>query len=243
MLTLFRSLFIALISCGAAAVLSQSCQATLVTFGMGADDYGSLTVNVSNVCTYDNISAAGGCNGSVNMTPGVWYDISIDYKNRLGSDGMALTWDQSGTAQSFGYGSVADALAPSLVPLVDLRTLNASSYVSGLTGNYYDLDGTFVKTVVGEGPIHAINNVYDNAISPDDWAGFGYFSLFEERLTGQIMLAPAAGVPEPSSMIVFLSGLGILMLVYRGNRRMGDRAIRLGPCDLEVRSLIEGDVP
>jgi len=220
MLILFRSLFIALISCGAAAMLSQPCQATVITFGMGADDYGSLTINGSNVCTYDNISAAGGCNGSVNMTPGVWYDISIDYKNRLGSDGMALTWDQPGTAQSFGYGSVADALAPNLVPLADLRTLNGSSYVNGLTGNYYELNGTFVQTAVGEGPINAINNVYNNAISPDDWAGFGYFSLFEERLTGQIML-PAAAVAEPSSMVVLLSGLGILMFVCRGNRRIG----------------------
>jgi len=30
------------------------------------------------------------------MTPGVWYDISIDYKNRAGSDGMSLAWDHLG---------------------------------------------------------------------------------------------------------------------------------------------------
>ncbi len=47
--------------------------------------------------------------------------------------------------------------------------------------------GTPVSTVVGEGPIDAINNVYNNQVV-GSWNGFGYFSLFEERLTGQISL-------------------------------------------------------
>jgi hypothetical protein len=168
------------------AVIVQQSQPVRVTFGLGADDFGSLSIGGQAVCTYDNIFAAGGCNGSVNMVPGVWYDISIDYKNRAGSDGMSLAWDQPGPA-IIGYGSIANTLAPNLVPLANLQTSTANGFVSGLTGQYFTLSGSPVSTAVGEGPIDAINNIYNNQVV-GSWNGFGFFSLFEERLTGQIRL-------------------------------------------------------
>jgi probable HAF family extracellular repeat protein len=169
----------------AATVLSVE-----VIFAMGADDYGALTIDGTPICTYDNEYAAGGCNGTFNMTPGVWYDISIDYKNRLGTDGIALSWSQPGTGTQACYGSSAMGTAPNLVPKVNLRSPNgAGGYVSGLNGNYYDLSGNFIESTTGEGPIDAINTCYNNNQSAGSWAGEGYSSLFEERITGQICVS------------------------------------------------------
>ena len=160
---------------------------TVVYFGLGADDYGALTIGGVAVCTYNYTPAAGGCNGAVSMLPGIWYDIAIDYKNREGTDGLALSWSQADGPASLGYGF--GGAYPNLVPLTSLRTLNAgSSYVSGLRGDYYDLSGNFQSTVFGEGPIDAINNVYNNQIA-GSWNGYGYSSLFEERLSGQIQVS------------------------------------------------------
>jgi len=159
-----------------------------VTFGAGADDYMTLTIGGTLVATYDNISAAGGTAGTFNMIPGVWYNISIDYKNRAGSDGMSLTWNQPGTAPNGGYGSVVSQSA--LVPLACFQTTNGQGQtISGLTAQYYDLSGNLQSTVYGEGPLNAINDEYENTPGLS-WNGEGYFSLFEERLTGQIMLPP-----------------------------------------------------
>jgi hypothetical protein len=175
-----------LLAAGVLLATVLSANATVVSFALGADDYGTLTIGGVTLCTYDDISAAGGCNSSFDMQPGVWYDIAIDYKNRAGSDGMSLSWDQPGPA-SIGYGFSGSF--PGLVPKANFRTLNAdgTSYVSGLRGDYYDLNGNLQSTVIGEGPIDAINNIYNNQVV-GSWNGYGYFSLFEERLSGQIQL-------------------------------------------------------
>jgi hypothetical protein len=194
---LFKSslthLLLGLLAAGALAT-ALSANASIVNFALGADDYGTLTIGGVTLCTYDNISAAGGCNSSFDMQPGVWYDIAIDYKNRAGSDGMSLSWDQPGPA-SIGYGFGGSF--PGLVPKANFRTLTAggTSYVSGLRGDYYDLSGNLQSTVIGEGPIDAINNVYNNQVV-GSWNGYGYFSLFEERLSGQIQLTTP---PTPAS--------------------------------------------
>src|SRR6267378_1452056 len=179
-------LLLGLLAAGALLATALSANASIVNFALGADDYGTLTVGSVTLCTYDDISAAGGCNSSFDMQPGVWYDIAIDYKNRAGSDGMSLSWDQPGPA-SIGYGFSGSF--PGLVPKANFRTLNAdgTSYVSGLRGDYYDLNGNLQSTVIGEGPIDAINDVYNNQVL-GSWNGYGYFSLFEERLSGQIQL-------------------------------------------------------
>ncbi len=179
-------LSLGLLAFGALLATALSANASVVNFALGADDYGTLTIGGVTLCTYNNISAAGGCNSSFDMQPGVWYDIAIDYKNRAGSDGMSLSWDQPGPA-SIGYGFSGSF--PGLVPKVNFRTLDATqtNYVSGLRGDYYDLSGNFQSTVIGEGPIDAINNVYNNQVV-GSWNGYGYFSLFEERLSGQVQL-------------------------------------------------------
>ena len=193
----------ALLASGALLATALSANATVVNFGLGADDYGTLTINGVPLCTYDNISAAGGCNSSFDMQPGVWYDIAIDYKNRAGSDGMSLSWDQPGPA-SIGYGFSGSF--PGLVPKANFRTLDAggTNYVSGLRGDYYDLSGNLQSTVFGEGPIDAINDVYNNAVV-GSWNGYGYFSLFEERLSGQISLGFDGGGQRPKDVNKFLT--------------------------------------
>ena len=183
----FTHLVLRLLAAGALLATALSANASIVNFALGADDYGTLTIGGVTLCIYDDISAAGGCNSSFDMQPGVWYNIAIDYKNRAGSDGMSLSWDQPGPA-SIGYGFSGSF--PGLVPKANFRTLNAggTSYVSGLRGDYYDLSGNLQSTVIGEGPTDAINNVYNNQ-AVGSWNGYGYFSLFEERLSGQIQLS------------------------------------------------------
>jgi len=200
--------------------------ASIVNFALGADDYGTLTIGGVTLCTYDNISAAGGCNSSFDMQPGVWYDIAIDSKNRAGSDGMSLSWDQLGAA-SIGYGFSGSF--PGLVPKANFRTLDAggTNYVSGLRGDYYDLSGNLQSTVISEGPIDAINNVYNNQVV-GSWNGYGYFSLFEERLSGQIQLTtsptPASELRNISTRAFVQTGDNVLIggLIIQGTEPKGD---------------------
>ena len=189
--------FRSLIASSVLLATTLSTHSTVVNFALGADDYGMLTIGGVTLCTYDDISAAGGCNASFDMEPGVWYDIVIDYKNRAGSDGLSLSWDRPGPA-IIGYGFTGSF--PGLVPKANFRTLNAggTSYVNGLRGDYYDLSGNLQSTVIGEGPIDAINNVYNNQVV-GSWNGYGYFSLFEERLSGQIRLIASSQLANISA--------------------------------------------
>jgi hypothetical protein len=82
-------LLCAFLASGFLFATTLSANATVVNFGLGADDYGTLPISGVTLRTYDNISAAGGCNASFAMEPSVWYDIVIVYKNRAGSDGMS----------------------------------------------------------------------------------------------------------------------------------------------------------
>jgi sugar lactone lactonase YvrE len=184
-----------------------SSSAVVVNFGMGADDYGQLIINDTVICTYDNINAAGGCSGSFDMTPGVWYSIFIQYQNRLGSDGMGLSWDQPGTANAGGFGTPF----PNLVPKANLRTQDTTgAFVSGLRGDYKFM-GTGSSTcpsqpsVIGEGPINAINTTYNNNPNAGSWNGCGYFDLFSETLSGQIQIAAAASGPTITSVATGLA--------------------------------------
>jgi len=183
-----------------------SASAVVVNFGMGADDYASLTINGTLVCVYDNMEAAGGCNGSFDMTPGVWYDIVIEYQNRLGSDGMALSWDQPGTANAGGYGF--GGAFPNLVPKASLRTQSTSgAYVSGLRGDYKASCAT-QTSVIGEGPINAINDIYNNQ-PVGSWNGCGYFDSFFERLSGQIQIPAGASLLYSATFEGFAAGTAL----------------------------------
>ena len=181
----FRAAVFAVLAAG-----PLSSHAVPVNLALGADDFGSLTFNGVLVCTYDNISAAGGCNATVDMTPGVWYDIVIQYQNRAGTDGMALSWDQPGVINNGGYG-FAGSTGFSLVPKGNLRVqLPSGGFVSGLRGDY-NVDGCATQSpVFGEGPINAINNIYNNQVSANNWNGCQFSSIFTETLSGQIQIGP-----------------------------------------------------
>ena len=190
-------------------MIAQPSHAFVVNFGAGADDYISLKIGGSLLCVYDAFPA-GGCNGVFDMTPGVWYDIEIDYKNRFGSNGMSLIWDQpAGSVPHYGFGPT---LATLVVPKTHLRTSDGlGGYMSGLHAEYYTLGGSLQTIVEGEGPIDHIANIYEGVATGGlynpSWAGHGYFDLFEEKLSGQITLDPSAVVPEPSTWLLLGSGL------------------------------------
>jgi hypothetical protein len=179
-----------------------------VTFGAGADDYIALTIDGTLVCTYDSYPA-GGASGILNMTPGTWYDISIDYKNRWGTDGMSLTWDQPDGESSAGgavYGGTGTQ--PYVVPASALRSYDQSGHlINGLTGTYYDLSGNYLTTVYGE--VNGSSNQTLGTFLGNE----AYWSTFEERMTGQIMLP----VPEPHTLFALMGGLGSV-LVFRRRR-------------------------
>jgi len=71
--------------------------------------------------------------------------------------------------------------------------------------------------VIGEGPIDAGNNLYDNQVV-GSWNGYGYFSQFEEVLTGEVSLPSA---PEPASLALLGVGTAVLLLIRRKAARHG----------------------
>lgn len=183
--------------------------ATSVTFGLSADDYGTLKIDGSLLCSYDNIFASGGCTASVNLAPG-WHDIEIDYKNRLGTDGLSLAWDLPGLGSPL-YGSFGSTW--NVVSQTDLRTPDGSGgYLNGLYATYYDLSGNLLSTVNGEGPIDHSGTNYQHQ-NVGSWNGFGYWSQFEERLTGQINIPNS--VPEPATLLLLGSGLAGMAALRR----------------------------
>jgi hypothetical protein len=185
--------------------LSPQAQAALVNFVVSADDYASLTIGGSHICTHDSYGS-GGCTGSFNMTPGAWYDIAIDYKNRWGSNGLGLFWDQPEIDSGIW--------AAGVVPEAYLRSVaSTGGYISGLHADYYSLGGAFQFAVEGEGPIAGgnadnVNTMYENKLGL--WGGsYTFWGAFHEVLTGQIQIKGTAvsNVPEPATLV--LMGLGM----------------------------------
>jgi hypothetical protein len=179
--------------------------ADTVTFGLGADDYGSLTINGTQVALYDDEFAAGGANGTFNMNPGQLYNVTIIYENRIGTGGMDLSWNQAGSPAQ-NYGSVANTLAPNDVPLADL----SNSGASGLVGTFSDLSGNNASVISGLGPI-------DYGVGP--WPAYGYYDQFKAVFTGQIEL-PAAAAPLPSTAYAALALLSALAVRRLSHRRV-----------------------
>ncbi len=195
--------------------VAPQAHALMVNFQVGADDYAALTIDGSPILTWDG-GGWGSAFGSYDMTPGVWYDIIIDYKNRWGSNGLGLYWDQPDyDAPGVWEGGI--------VPETYLRSPDgAGGYISGLHADYYDLSGTFLFDVDGEGPIAAGNangrdTFYENQIGL--WADtYTFWGKFEEVLTGQIQIN-ADPIPEPSTMLLLGTGLIGLAGLRRKSRR------------------------
>jgi len=187
---------------------APQARATIVNFTIGVDDYVALTIAGTPIASYDAYPA-GAVSGSFDMTPGTWYDITINYKNRWGSNGLQFYWDQPGDV-----GGLISGGAIEIVPELNLRTPDgAGGYISGLHADYYDLNGNFQFAVDGEGPIAAGNangtTFYENQLGL--WAGtYTYWGTFEEVLTGQIQTT--AAIPEPATIWIWLLGSGLVCL-------------------------------
>ncbi|MBP1779408.1 MAG: hypothetical protein H6Q86_5419 [candidate division NC10 bacterium] len=198
-----KAVFVVLIGIGLCLTASVACADTIQYF-IGVDDYGSLSINGTLLATFD--SGGAGTTAPVAVTlPAGWYDITIDYKNRWGTDWLGLYWDP---------GPGVD-----VVPEAYLRSQNSTGqWVSGLKADYYWLNpdksrGAPIQTIYGEGPLANGVNSYEGYHNGRSWPVVGYTGIFEEYLTGQIYVGtspPPTAVPEPATLVVWASGLTML---------------------------------
>jgi hypothetical protein len=160
--------------------------ATQVEYGFSVDDFGELYIDGILRASYDAYPAGSDRTGLLDLSPG-WHDFQINYKNRWGSNCLVFY-------EGDGYTTAT------VVPLASFRSEDAAgNLISGLTADYYDLSGNFIKRIYGEGPIEhgamwvgSLLVTYYEGIYPNVWAGlFNGWSLFEERLSGQICVGNA----------------------------------------------------
>ena len=185
--------------------------AGMVNFDFYVDDYAVVTVDGNPAGSYNNSAAAGNIDFALNLAPG-WHSIAIDYANQAGTNFLNVRWQQPGDP----------ALA--LIPLADMRSLDQNSqWIAGLRGDYYNsLGGSYLFTVYGEGPIRNGATSFTDELYEGNtglWAGvFGPSALFEERLSGDILVGGVAGTPEPAGIV--LAACGLALLAVRRRRRL-----------------------
>jgi hypothetical protein len=176
-----------------AVALAARIATAQVTLNAYVDDYAQIYIDGALVGSYDAV-AAGNIIWSVSAG---WHSIAIDYKNRYGSNCLALQW------------ILPPATDYSIVPRSDFRSLDhGNNVISGLHADYYDLSGVFQFTVYGEAPIWncflSSGEIYQDA--PGLWAGvYGGFDVFEERLSGDIFV-PGGCEVNPGDVNRFAGG-------------------------------------
>jgi hypothetical protein len=192
------------------AFAANSLAAT-VNFNFYVDDYAVVTLDGATVGSYNNPAAAGNILFSTTNVSG-WHSFTIDYKNQFGTNFLALRQQYPGDP------------GLSIIPIADLRSQNGSGQtVEGLRADYYTLGGVYQFTVFGgpidHGALSFTSEIYEG--QPGLWAGvYGPSSLFEERLTGDLFIAPdAATAPEPSTVAFILGAL--LLSIGRLSVRLG----------------------
>lgn len=170
--------------------------ASTVYFRVSVDDYALLKINNVVIAQYDAFPW-GEAYGLVDLAPG-WYPIDLVYKNRWGSTALYF-YERLDATDPWEY----------VLP-TQLRSIGADGQeISGLLGTYSLLNGAYLGTRYGEGPIvHGWSNQYNG--QPGQWAGGlvdTNWGTFQERLTGEIRIGD---VPEPATLMLFAAGLGLL---------------------------------
>jgi len=159
-------------------------EAVSVQYFLGADDYGDLYIDGQLKAHYDDYPQGGDWTDVLDLSPG-WHDIQIIFKNRWGSSSIALGEITEPTQTTYTY-----------VPREKLRCKDASDqWVDGLRADYFTLDGVYITTVYGEGPIHHVSGRWYEDIFYDSWPtnlqvpwGPSWWNTFQEHLSGQLLV-------------------------------------------------------
>jgi len=174
----------------------SASQAGVVQYGFGVDDFVQFYIDGNLKASYDEYPAGAVHTDYLNLSNG-WHDIQIIYKNRWISNYLELD-------------EISNTGIWNPVPIESLRSLDSQgNLIQGLRAEYFTLEGDYVTTIYGEGPIYhgwTPQGSRYQGVNPSLWAGiYDGFSLFEERLSGQIFV-----IPEPSTLL--LLGLGAMLL-------------------------------
>ena len=178
----------------AAAVLlwCSVSQAGVVQYGFGVDDFVQFYIDGNLKASYDEYPAGSVHTDYLNLSNG-WHDIQIIYKNR---------W----IANYLDFDEISNTGIWNPVPLESLRSLDSQgNLIQGLRAEYFTLEGAYVTTKYGEGPIYhgwTPQGSRYQGVNPSLWAGiYDGFGTFEERLSGQILV-----IPEPATILLFCLG-------------------------------------
>jgi len=208
-----RRILILLVLGVAVGLAGTTAHGALIDFWVSADDYAKLTINGVEVALVDT-SPGGTATGSLDLAPGL-YDIELAFQNRWGSSWLGLRWK---TPEEALY---------TYIPKANLFSLDAvGDTINGLRADYTSTQFEDF-TIYGEGPIQHRHNVGGNGmyegITPRIWAGTlnTGWELFQETLTGQILIESSA-IPEPNAFTVWLLvGVAVSGTCWWRRRRSG----------------------